>query len=318
MKIDKIRVLILVFLALAGYFVWAIFHKPAGPKSEQVFIPSANYNIKTPVSNPAKTDGEPPFSQEKQLYKPADEAVMPFFENINETAKTTEIKLKNEIDTATQGVPASSADTKIATSMPNEITFDLTDDEFHFLYPDTFIKSLIDAQNLFVKNLDPSYEPLVKIETDAQVRLIEEKIVAALVSMNMLTKEEGGWAITTIRYTLPKMQLIDLRIREQISWNRYFNFPIPAKSLSIKTSLFGLIEMLRNTLMRGARAGYCGECHSLPECYQVGSSSPTPGANIFKVFCACSGCYYGQGCLDSCSGGSAIFDQTNFICGCGY
>ncbi len=317
MKIDKIKILVLILLAFIGYFFRIMSHKSDELKSKQAVIPPINYNLKTSVFNPLETIKGSFFSQEEQVYNATDEMISPLFKNIRETAKT-----------AIQTVPVASSSFKItkptpmptstSTSVPTEIILSLTDDEFHFLYPKTFIKSLIDAQNLFVKNIDPSYELITNIETDAQVRFIEEKMVVALVSMKMLTEEEGGRAITTIRYTLPKMQLEDLKTWRRVSWNRYFNFPQPAPSPSRELFLFGLIKMLRNALAPNVQAESCGECHDLPECYQVGSSSPTPGANLFKAFCSCSGCYYGEGCLDSCPGGSAIFDIEEFICGCGY
>ncbi|MFH1393145.1 MAG: hypothetical protein ABIG73_02090 [Patescibacteria group bacterium] len=310
MKINK-KVLIFIILAATGCFIWGIFYKSAEPKPE-------TKSEQAPVTSINKTNETPPFSQEKQIYMPSDETVPLFFENVYKTAKTAETKLQSGIDAVTRIVPTAPSNAKIATSTPNEIILSLTNDEFHFLYPDSFIKSLIDAQDVFVKNMDMSYEPVLKIETDAQVRLIEEKIVDALVSLNMLTEKEQERAIITIRYTLPRLQLLDLQLRNRVSWNRYFNFPIPEQPSPKKLFLAGLVEMLRNALAPNAQAAYCGACWNQPECFQIGSSSPTPGANIFKAFCQCTGCYYGQGCLESCSGGSAIFDLTNFICGCGY
>jgi hypothetical protein len=315
MDMDKIKIaimakiLILVFLALAGYFIWEIFHRPTESKletkSEQATVPSAS-----------KTNETAPFSQEKRIYMPLDETAPPFFENINETAKTVETKLKNEIDAVTQTAPAASSSINIAASTPNEIVLSLTNDEFRFLYPDAFIKSLVDAQSLFVKNIDPSYEPITNIETDSQVRLIEEKIVAALVSLNMLTGEETRRINTTIHLTLPKLQLAELKNRNS-SLNYYFNFAPLAQSSSKKLFLSGLLEKFYVAFIPKSEAAVCGACHTSPECYQIGASSPLPGLSLFKAFCFCTGCYHGQGCLDFCEGQAAIFDPTTFICGCG-
>lgn len=313
MKIDKIKILILVFLALTGYFIWGIFHKSNEPEPGQVSIPSTK-----------KTNEGPPFSQEKWIYMPSDETAPLFFKNVYEAAKTAEIKLKDEINAAAQTALIASSSINIAVSMPtststpNEIILSLTDKEFHRLYPDSFIKSLVDAQSLFVKNLNPSYEPILKIETDSQVRLIEEKIVSALVSLNMFTEEEGRQAIITIRFTLPELQQKELKNQLFSFSNEYFNFMPSTQSNPKNLFLSGLIEKLYSALIPKAEAAVCGVCYTLPECYQLGSPSPVPGINIFKPFCYCTGCYYGQGCLDMCSGGAAIFDPTTFICGCGY
>jgi len=321
MNINKIKItaiakiLILILSMLSGYFFWLIFSRPAKPKSEQAFIPPAN-------EKPAYKSADeitPPENPEKILPT----STMPLFENVYEVAKTVETMLKNEIATttkATPNVPNVPSNTGILKSIPAEIILSLTNDEFHFLYPDAFIASLIDAQNLFIKSYDPAYEPLLKIETDSQVRYVEEKIVAALLSTNMLTKEEAERAITTIRFTLPQLQLIDLKNRNSSASNQssisQCSMPFPQPS-SKGLFLAGLVEKLYNACIPKAQAYVCGYCYYLPECYQVGASSPTPGPNIFRVACRCTGCFYGQGCLDFCTGRAAIYDPMTFICGCG-
>src|SRR3989338_7271923 len=169
-----IKILLLILLAVTGYFTWKSFQKPAELHSKQTLAPQKNQ---------LKVIGTSSFSKEWQLFAPTRETAAPFFETVYETAETIKTKIENEI--------AASARTAQNTSPSNEIILSLTADEFHFLYPDSFIKSLIDAQDLFVKNIDPSYAPLLKIETDAQVRLVEEKIVAALVSLDMLNAEQA-------------------------------------------------------------------------------------------------------------------------------
>ncbi len=319
-KITAIVYLSMILLALTGYFIWVIFSRPVKPKSEQAFIPPANeeparksVNEIMPPENPEKI---PPTS------------ITPFFEEINEAAKTLETKLKNEIAAPTlvpPSVPAPSApsNSRILKSTPTEIILSLTDDEFHYLYPDAFIASLIDAQNLFIKNYDPAYELLLKIETDSQVRYVEEKIVAAFLSTNMITKEKAERFITTIRFTLPQLQLTELKNQKfsssiQSLINKFFinqssaSFPRPLSNKGL--FLAGLLEKLYNALIPKAQA-YCGTCFDLPLCYQI--EAPTPGHIIFRIACYCTGCLYGQGCLDFCTGRAAIYDTTTGICGCG-
>ena len=215
------------------------------------------------------------------------------------------------------------SDTGVSKPTSTEIILSLTNDEFHFLYPDSFIASLIDGQNLFIKSYDPSYEPLLKIETDSQVRYVEEKIVAALLLNNMFTKEEAGRAIATIRFTLPQLQLVELvelKNRNSSTSNQSsINQSSTPFSRPSSKGLFlaGLLERFYSALIPKSQAA-CGACVSLPECYQViGAPTPTPGINIFKVACYCTGCYHGQGCLDFFEGLPAIFDPTTFICGGG-
>ena len=199
--------------------------------------------------------------------------------------------------------------------------------QFHFLYPDDFIASLIDAQNLFIKEYDPNYETISKIETDAQVRLVEEKIVATLLSANMVTKERAEQFITTIRFTLPQLQLIDL---QNYSYS-YESSPF-SKSLSAllgrKTELprkspkrlflAGFMEELKNALANRAQAAVCGFCVSLPLCFQEGAATPgVPGSELFYPSCYCTGCLSSLGCLSANNGKAAIYDPETGICGVG-
>jgi len=317
------KILILVLLMLTGYFFWLIFSGPAKPKSEQVFIPPAS--------------GEPTHkSADKKLSAPTSPvlplSIAPFFEDINQVAKNAEIKLKNEIAEPTfiapgtpstpsvPSTPSAPSNISILKSTPTEVVLSLTNDEFHFLYPDDFIASLIDAQNLFIKSYDPAYEPLLKIETDSQVRYVEEKIVATLLLANMITKEKAEQFVTTIHFTLPRLQLIDLEIRNyptsnQSSINQY-SLPSP-RSSSKGLFLAGLVEKLYNACIFKAQASVCGYCYDMAECYQAGASSPGPGSNVLKAFCYCTGCYSSLGCLSSCNGRAAIYDPSTGICGCG-
>ncbi len=311
-KITAIVYLVLILLLLTGYFFWLIFSRPAKPKSEQVFIPPAS---------------------EKPVYKPADKItpsensekilptlITPFFEEINKVAKTLETKLQNEIAAPTQVAPSTPPNTSVSKSTPTEIILSLTNDEFHFLYPDAFIASLIDAQNLFIKSYDPAYEPLLKIETDSQVRYVEEKIVAAFLSANMITKEEAGRFITTIRLTLPQFQQIELKNRNSSASNQ--SSINQCSMLSPRPSskglfLAGLVEKLYNACIPKAQAYACGYCVYLPECFQPGAFSPLPTPNLWFAFCYCTGCYSSLGCLSFCTGRQAIWDPMTGICGCG-
>jgi len=320
MDVNKIKItaiakiLILILLMLTGYFILVIFPRPDKPKSEQVFIPPAN---EKPAfkSTDKITPSENPLSDEK-----SNMPILPFFEDINKAAKTVETKLKNEIATPTQIIPNITFNTGVSKSTSIEITLSLTNDEFRFLYPDSFITSLIDGQNLFIKSYDPAYEPLLKIETDSQVRFVEEKIVAALLSINMLTKEEAERYINTIRFTLPQLQLVELKNRKSSTLNQSFitQFSIIPFSQPPFKGLFlaGLVEKLYSAFIPKAQAE-CGYCYILPECYQIGAPSPTPGLNVWKAYCYCTGCFYGQGCKDFFTGQSAIWDITTGICGGG-
>ena len=312
-----VKILILILLMLTGYFIWIAF-SPAKPKSEQVRVPPAS---EKPVY---KSVNKMTPSEKSEKIIPT--SIVPFFENVYEVAKNIETKLKNEIATTTKAIPnvpnapsSTPSNTSVLKPMSTEIILSLTEDEFHFLYPDTFITSLMDAQNLFIKSYDPAYEPLLKIETDSQVRYVEEKIVAALLATNVLTKEEAGRAIATIRFTLPQLQLMDLKNQNSSAANQPYrnqcSIPPPRPSLE-GLFLAGLMEKLYNACIPKAQA-VCGACFYLPECFQPGAFSPLPGPNIFRVACYCTGCYYGQGCLDFCTGREAIYDPMTGICGCG-
>jgi len=197
-----------------------------------------------------------------------------------------------------------------------EIILSLTDEEFHFLYPYDFIASLMEAQNILIKEYDPNYEPLSKIETDSQVRFVEEKIVASLLSIGMITSEKAEISLTTIRLTLPQLQLEELKNRKSFILNQSFMSFLLLKRPPLEGSFFvGLIEKLYSVLFLKAEAKACGYCYDLPECYQVGASG-LAGTNTFKIFCNCTGCLTSLGCLSSCTGKAAIWDPTTMICGC--
>lgn len=238
--------------------------------------------------------------------KPSPSIAAPFFENINKAAKAVEESLASQILNS-----APVKNTSIRTS--DGIILSLTKGQFHFLYPDYFIASLIDAQNLFIKEQDPTYETLFKIETDVQVRLIEEKIVATLLVADMITKERAEQFITTIRFTLPELQLIDLKM-----YNSYGFYKSSPQTAPKGLFLAGLMEQFKNALANKAQAAICGTCSSLPLCFQEGAATPgMAGSELFYPSCYCTGCLTSLGCLSANSGKAAIFDQTTGICGVG-
>lgn len=327
-KITAIVYLSLILLALTGYFIWVIFSRPAKPKSEQAFIPPARLNSRS--GGPAN---EEPAHKSADVVPPT--SITSFFENINKAAKNVETKLKNEIAAPTPvapvapsipSMPSTPSDTRILKATPTEIILSLTSDEFHYLYPNAFIASLIDSQNLFIKSYDPAYEPLLKIETDSQVRFVEEKIVTTLLSANMLTKEEANRFITTIRFTLPQFQLTELKNQKfpfsvQSLINKFSinqsSAPFPRPPSNKGLFLAGLVEKLYNAFIPKAQAYACGYCVYLPVCFQVGAFSPAPTPNLWFAFCYCTGCYSSLGCLSFCTGRQAIYDPMTGICGCG-
>ncbi|MBI2446318.1 MAG: hypothetical protein HYV51_00670 [Parcubacteria group bacterium] len=237
--------------------------------------------------------------------KPAN-TVTPFFENINEAVKAMEKSLTPD------NIPTQ----KTATVTSAGIILSLTKDQFNFLYPNDFIASLIDAQTLFIKEYDSGYVPITKIETDAQVRVIEEKIVTTLLSANMITKERAEQFITTIRFTLPELQIIDLK--RYSSYSFYKSLHSPPKRVPKGLFLAGFMKELTGAITHKAQAAVCGYCYSQPLCYQEGASIPNKaGAQVFKAACYCTGCLSSLGCLSSYEGQAAIYDQETGICGAG-
>lgn len=102
---------------------------------------------------------------------------------------TSPLVLSPQIPTLREKQAVSPATT--TETMPTEIVLSLTDEEFHYLYPDSFIKSLLEAQELFIKEYDSTYQPLSEIKTDSQIRFVEEKLVSSLLEGNWITKEEA-------------------------------------------------------------------------------------------------------------------------------
>ncbi len=320
---------------IAGYKAGQL--RENGPS---LFSGAANWNI----GIPKEPEFKPLFEQEK------DNLAEDFLRRFEELSKISVPLIPSASDKITINPSAVQAENKeeitdslIATSTPDEIILSLTDEEFRYLYPDYFLDSLLKAQEVLIESYIPSYKAVAKIKTDAQVRFIEEKIVESFLSAGMITKEKVDRAIKTIRFTLPQLQIAELKSRKAVSANKLMPayISIIGKEYSVKTDSRGflsdilkktellnlfvsknpfpfmLAQKINNIFFSEAKAAPCGACMDLPECFKVGASNPAVGINIFKLACLCTGCYSGLGCLDFCTGQSAIWDPTTNICGCG-
>ncbi len=331
--ITDINILILILFVLGGYFIWTVFFKTAKTKPEQVSIPSTAPGIRVPDFKPVEVSGMPLPAFEEPVSKLGEAAPIQTSQIEELTIPTLPIPKPNlgilfketSLPTSTMSFFENirkAAETVETEATSTEILLSLTNDEFHFLYPDFFIASLMKAQDL-LKEYDPTYEPLLKIETDSQVRFVEEKVIAALFSVNMVAKEEMERFITTIRFTLPQLQLTELKNQKSSSLKQpsINQSSVLSQRPALKRSFFAeFIERLYSAFVPAVQAGGggpCGYCYVLPECFQVGIPMPIPGYNVWKAFCYCTGCLYGQGCLDFCEGMSAIWDPMTGICGCG-
>ena len=272
-----------------------------------------------------------------------------FLKRLQDAVGAAEKEIEERSVAAPTDVVSGASKQEISTTTEEINLPSLASEEFGFLYPDWFIESLKEAQNLLI-SYDPTYQPVAQIQTDADVRYIQEKIISSLFSAAMLTKEEAERYLTTIRFTLPQLQLIELenyrseiKKTSQISpvrfLERMFSAAIrwpgfivafldkalfPERVVVDPPKLFlvyGLIEKLKQIVViptseAAGGAVPCGFCYSLPLCFQVGVPAPI-GMNTWTAFCYCTGCLFGQGCLDRCTGLSAIWDPMTGICGCG-
>jgi len=341
MQANKIKtfifITILILLILNTYLIWVFFFKTSKtpePTLEEKFAKAPESAIRIPSFKPTIPKINEIFSfPEKPSFEPKEKFEIPilpipkpdtatlfqettppeetiqFFENIQEAVEIVKVKIGQEerkITMPSQITDNPISSVNISTTTSAEIFVSMTDKEFNYLYPETFLASIMDAQNL-IKEYDSSYEIISEIKTDAQIRLIEEQIIMALFSAGMITKEETETYITTIRFTLPQLQIIELKYYKS------------SDLLPQSEGLFfaGLIDIIRNALISKAEAKVCGYCYILPECYQVGASNPAMGINTWAPFCYCTGCYTYLGCLSRCTSQSAIWDPTTGICGCG-
>ncbi len=256
----------------------------------------------TPPELPIKPTSTPEIIQKPDLS---------FLEELSESTLTLETTTEKKIEITDNLYSGSlpSPDT-LSTTISIDVSF--TEEEFHYLYPDVFIDNLMETQNI-LKQFYPSYKSIEKIETDAHVRYIQESLVTAFFTSGMITREEAEVFITTIRFTLPQIQLIELQYAPMSLLDKT-KYSVE----NTKKGLFfaGLLSNFLNSFISKAEAGVCGYCYYSPQCFQSGGSSGA-GMNVFKTFCYCTGCYYGQGCLDFCTGRAAIWDPTTGICGCG-
>lgn len=302
-----------LLIIIAAYFIWLYVNKKSEQESILPLIERASQPsvvLFTPVSlnDSLQTPPPAPQTQSTAISPSRPSELLPSYQ-ISQKVQKFVYDLKNMIIKPNPVISS------------NEIILDLTKEEFDYLYPESFIISLIASQNT-IKELDPSFQPLEKIETDVNVRLIQEKMLAIMVSEGLLTKEEADRFITTIRFTLPQLQLTELKIRDGQS--KLFDL-IPILARAIPSKLRGglflsqLVDQFLRISMPTAKAA-CGFCITLPECWRPGGIPTTPGPNTFTPFCACFGCFYGQGCLDRCTlmgFPGVIFDPTTGICGCG-
>ncbi len=320
---------ILVLSVFVGLLIRISLKEPRS-KSEQAFAPKKQ-SVESP--KPSSSSLKPDVMEELNvpilpIPKPDLEAVslkksskstMSFFENINKAVRKVEESL----------APVSAPAQNTSTVTSAGIILSLTEDQFHFLYPDKFIAGLTNAQTFLIKEQDPFYEPISKIETDTQVRFVEEKIVTTLLSANMITKEKAEQFITTIRFTLPELQLIDLKkynsygLYKSSPFSQFLNAALGTKIESPRTAPKGLflaelMEKLAEALAHKAQA-ICGTCSNTgPECFQLGADAPgVAGSELFYPSCYCTGCLTELGCLSANSGIAAIYDQTTGVCGIG-
>lgn len=342
------KILLAGFLTvLAGFFVfWFFIIKTTQPFSSGLAENSVSQSkkLKNPTGYAEKEETERPAPSAGlswALPVPEEPEIKPFFEEEKDKLAETFLERFSALSNSSssdadfnaisgfsgfQSAPINSAENnkEAATIVPlatsSEIILSLTDKEFHSLYPDTFIKSLIEAQELFIKVTDPDYKPLLEIKTDAQVRFIEEKLVDSFLLAEMITKEDAEKYINTIRVTLPQLQIKELEsakssvlIQSSILLPSVVSFAQqPLKGLFLAE----LMDKLLWILLPEAQAKACGACFSWPDCFQVGSPLPY-GFNLWMPFCYCTGCYWAQGCLSYCTSMSAIWDPASGICGCG-
>ena len=227
----------------------------------------------------------------------------------------------------------------------NEIILNLTNEEFNYLYPASFIKSLEEGAQIYLKSINPNYNS-IKISNDSDVRKIETSLVEAFKKDGKLSKEEAESALYSIQILLPELQLISLSERDlpqgtsfldeinnyyQILtlspkiFKNYFINPLPQTDLNAeKIEKLALLAQIFKTLIIPEVKAACGSCSSSPLCVRDGGlADGKAGPVLFKIACECNGCLYGQGCLDSCSGFAAIYDGSpgygapSFLCGCG-
>jgi len=338
--------IIVCFLGLilgVGIFLFFVWHsaskeeKVAESETTKTLLPAPSPRTTAGVQAPESLPENLPEASQKLTFEESESLEFkPFFEEEGEKFKEAFFKqlpvptlpnfvpwfVSNEKEPSITTITTTSVASGASESTSTEIILSLTPDEFHFLYPESFIQSLIEAQSLFIVDYDPNYVPLTKIETDAQVRFVEEKLVNALLASEMITKEEADNFIHTIRVTLPELQLKELQIwKSSGSKTSFFNniflnnifFP---RSSTKKLFLAGLIEKLYSALIPEAQAA-CGHCNRNPICFRTGVSTPKPGFNVLKPFCHCTGCYHGHGCIDFCGAKSSLWDPVTGICGCG-
>ncbi|PJE72862.1 MAG: hypothetical protein COV00_03055 [Candidatus Tagabacteria bacterium CG10_big_fil_rev_8_21_14_0_10_40_13] len=347
----QIFIAALALIMLSAYFVWSFFFRAAKtvePKFEERFvsipqifepipgITSFKFATSSIAFFPELYQQEDERQEElelEELEMPVSEQTeippspqMPFspsagletelmeIETMEAAPTTTSREIQErEISVFADGPIARDLGYQLA--MPEEeIILSLTPEQFTALYPDYFIEIIQQAQDL-IKIYDPNYQKLAKIETDFEVRRVQEKFITLLFSGGSLTKEEAETYLVTLRYTLPKLQLMELEF-SQAKKNIFLSF-LSWPKLPAMPVCGGLVKKLQQLFIPVAEAGPCGYCYTSPVCFTPGVGAPLPGINTWAGFCYCTGCYHGLGCLDRCAWEPAIWDPMTGICGCG-
>ena len=339
----------LLILAVAAFFIFQDRNAPAtAPKSpsNDNSAPLAQTNLPNAVIFPppafppgsaGATNGD--FAASKAKSK--DDLFLSFLNRTKSAAQQIQ---------PTPSVPAAPGDfnAQKSTVTADGIILNIEPDEFAFIYPRNFLDSLQNVAQPFIQSEIAGFAALSSIKTDADVRMIEEKLIDVLYASGIYTNEQAATARKTIRFTLPRLQLMDLKVRAQrLSSQQQFknmesaqklvfiapripqllnfvyadNLRSKAEAVAVHGLFFsGLMEKLaelKSAIVPVARA-VCGSCSDSAECFQEGASGPEAGSETFRIACRCTGCLSGLGCLDGCgSGVAAIFDPETRICGCG-
>jgi len=318
----------------------------AGGASAISSTPNTFFAFKSGTGLPKLPLPKPDISAIHQNNKLPEETI-PFFERISRAADQVEKKINSELKIPATPAPAATITNGNIASSPQsaqkEIVLNLTQEEFKYLYPQNFLNALIGAGQNFIKEQDPSYAPITILNTDQEVRRIEEKLVSAFVSADMMPQDKAEGAITTIRFTLPEMQLANLAMRKEAALSPRKIIAYIAKAPEFISAFYGKNIVPQPTNFNQANGGVfysgltgilekigkiptanaaipCGGCINLPECFAEGAIfGPPPGRSLFTGFCLCWGCFRGLGCLDICGEGgiAAIWDPVTLACGCG-
>ena len=205
-------------LLLAVFIIWLVAGKSPEPTGSTP-VPGA---VTAPVAdsrgwwqtigNILKSPSEQPGSPAKNVGTPEKtipEAFSSFAEDIKKTAEAVNLRaLTKEIASST---PAPGSKYK---ATQQEITLNITNEEFHFLYPQKFLDALQKDAQAFIGQIDSSYKPFAALERDADVRLVQEKLVTALVAKGWYNEADKNTFLYNMRFVLPELQLANLEFRK--------------------------------------------------------------------------------------------------------